>query len=318
MRRGFRRPWFLYHPEDLVQQVLSVVVQSLSHVWLFVTPWTAARQASLSFTISQSLLRLTSIESVMSSNHLFQGPAQTPWTISVPGSAKCFLLQTPGAHWVVAFCVLIFQGAGKVLGGRHNRQGLEGKYPSSFPPPVDHPRGPQQDWAPATHSSHSFMNTPFLSFPLFPSELSGIISQINCSHPSLCFEVCFWGSQPETSALASIAQKSVVSGAMANTVVLGSDCPQKNTQCPRSFCSANSFSSQKCPGMGPAFFLVDPTFFPTITFATSTLVPSSPPCMAVQHLPPFHCSLSSLEGCLLSEITVIFRLSKRWTFVSVS
>ena len=47
-----------------------VVVQSLSRVQLFVTPWNAARQASLSFTISQSLLKLMSIESVMLSNHL--------------------------------------------------------------------------------------------------------------------------------------------------------------------------------------------------------------------------------------------------------
>ena len=42
-------------------------VQLLSGVWLFVTPWTAARQASLSITNSQSLLRLMSIESVMPS-----------------------------------------------------------------------------------------------------------------------------------------------------------------------------------------------------------------------------------------------------------
>ena len=41
-----------------------------SCVRLFVTLWTAARQASLSFTISQSLLKLMSIESVMPSNHL--------------------------------------------------------------------------------------------------------------------------------------------------------------------------------------------------------------------------------------------------------
>ena len=47
-----------------------VVFQSLSCVRLFVTPWTAACQASLSFTISQSLLKLMSIESVMPSNHL--------------------------------------------------------------------------------------------------------------------------------------------------------------------------------------------------------------------------------------------------------
>ena len=46
------------------------VVQSLSHVGLFATPWVAARQASLSFTTSWSLLKLMSIESVMPSNHL--------------------------------------------------------------------------------------------------------------------------------------------------------------------------------------------------------------------------------------------------------
>ena len=44
--------------------------QSLGCVWLFVTPWTAARQSSLSITHSQSLLKLTSIELVMPSNHL--------------------------------------------------------------------------------------------------------------------------------------------------------------------------------------------------------------------------------------------------------
>ena len=45
-------------------------VQLLSSVWLFVTPWTAARQASLSITNSRSLLKLMSIELVMPSNHL--------------------------------------------------------------------------------------------------------------------------------------------------------------------------------------------------------------------------------------------------------
>ena len=46
------------------------VVQSLSHVRLFATPWTAACQASLSFPISWNLLKLMSIELVMLSNHL--------------------------------------------------------------------------------------------------------------------------------------------------------------------------------------------------------------------------------------------------------
>ena len=47
-----------------------VTVQSFSCVQLFATPWTAARQTSLSFTISQGLLKLMSIESVTPSNHL--------------------------------------------------------------------------------------------------------------------------------------------------------------------------------------------------------------------------------------------------------
>ena len=50
--------------------VSIVAVQSVSLVRLFVTPWTVALQASLSFTISWSLLKFMSIESVMSSNHL--------------------------------------------------------------------------------------------------------------------------------------------------------------------------------------------------------------------------------------------------------
>ena len=46
------------------------VTQSLSYVWLFVIPWTIAHQDSLSFTVSWSLLKLISIEFMMSSNHL--------------------------------------------------------------------------------------------------------------------------------------------------------------------------------------------------------------------------------------------------------
>ena len=49
---------------------LPLVVQSLSRVQLLTTPWTAGHQASLSFPISQSLLKLMSTESVISSNHL--------------------------------------------------------------------------------------------------------------------------------------------------------------------------------------------------------------------------------------------------------
>ena len=50
--------------------VVTVVVQSLCHVWLFAKPWTASRQASLPFPVYQSLLKFMSSESVMLSNHL--------------------------------------------------------------------------------------------------------------------------------------------------------------------------------------------------------------------------------------------------------
>ena len=76
-------PWILYHvhlliipPNELSKipspspKIVVVLVQSLSCVRLFATPWTAACQASLSFTISQSLLKLMSIESMTLSNHL--------------------------------------------------------------------------------------------------------------------------------------------------------------------------------------------------------------------------------------------------------
>ena len=64
------RETFLLHCPIYQLSVQFSSVQLLSHVRLFVTPWTAARQASLSFTNSQSLLKLVSIESVIPSNHL--------------------------------------------------------------------------------------------------------------------------------------------------------------------------------------------------------------------------------------------------------
>ena len=57
---------FLY----FISSVIFSSVQLLSHVWLFVTPWTAARQISLSITNNWSLLKLMSIELAMPSNYL--------------------------------------------------------------------------------------------------------------------------------------------------------------------------------------------------------------------------------------------------------
>ena len=63
-------------------QPLLITPPWLSRVRLSATPWTAARQASLSFTISRSLLKLMSIESVMPSNHLILcGPLLLPPSI---------------------------------------------------------------------------------------------------------------------------------------------------------------------------------------------------------------------------------------------
>ena len=58
----------IFFLKDIIAVLSSV--QSLSHVQLFATPWTTARQASLSIVNSWSLLKLRSIESVISSNHL--------------------------------------------------------------------------------------------------------------------------------------------------------------------------------------------------------------------------------------------------------
>ena len=58
-----------------------VVVQSLSHVQLFATPWTEAHQASVSFTVSWGLLKCMSIESVMSNHLVLCSPLLLPPTI---------------------------------------------------------------------------------------------------------------------------------------------------------------------------------------------------------------------------------------------
>ena len=62
--------YFILPQCDRQESVQFSSVQSLSCVWLFVTPWTAARQASLSITNSQGSTKPTSIESVIPSNHL--------------------------------------------------------------------------------------------------------------------------------------------------------------------------------------------------------------------------------------------------------
>ena len=65
---GFRKPGNVFTPSWPI--FIYSVIHSLSHVQLFVTPWTASRQTPLSSTISQSLRKLKFIDSVMLSNYL--------------------------------------------------------------------------------------------------------------------------------------------------------------------------------------------------------------------------------------------------------
>ena len=86
------------------------LVQSLSRVQLFVTPWIAACQASLSITSSPSSLRLTSIESVMPSSHLILCrpllllPAITP-SIRVFSSESTLCMRWP-KYWSFSFSII--------------------------------------------------------------------------------------------------------------------------------------------------------------------------------------------------------------------
>ena len=85
------------------------VVQSLSCIWLFGTPWTAAHQASLSFSVSWSLLKLTSIDLMMSSNHLVLYrpllllPSIFP-SIRVSSSESALLIRWP-EYWSFSFSI---------------------------------------------------------------------------------------------------------------------------------------------------------------------------------------------------------------------
>ena len=85
-------------------------VQSLSHVRLFATPWIAACQASLSITNSRSLLRLTSIESVMPSSHLILGrplllPPPIPPSIRVFSSESTLRIRCT-KYWSFIFSII--------------------------------------------------------------------------------------------------------------------------------------------------------------------------------------------------------------------
>ena len=85
-------------------------VQLLSHVWLFATPWIAAHQVSLFITISQSSLRLTSIESVMPFSHPILGRPllllpPIPPSIRVFSNESILLMRWP-KYWSFSFSII--------------------------------------------------------------------------------------------------------------------------------------------------------------------------------------------------------------------
>ena len=99
--------WILY---QLSYSVQFGSVQSLSRVWLFVTLWIAARQASLSITNSRSSLRLTSIESVMPSSHLILSRPllllpPIPPSIRVFSNESTLRMRWP-KYWTFSFSII--------------------------------------------------------------------------------------------------------------------------------------------------------------------------------------------------------------------
>ena len=152
----------LAHTKSLERNMIDndVAVQSLGHVWLFVTPRTAAHQASLLFTISQSLLKLMCIELVMPSNHLILChpllllPSILP-SIRVFSSESSLHIRWPESwsfsispsneySWLISFRVdwfdlLVVQGTLKSLLQHHSSKASVLRFSAFFMVQLSHP-----------------------------------------------------------------------------------------------------------------------------------------------------------------------------------
>ena len=100
----------LHHLSSIKHKVRYInSVHSLSHVWLFATPWTAAQQASLSITKSQSLVKHVCIESVMPYNHLSLYRPLLPLTLIFPSftdfSSELVLCTKRPKFWSFSFII---------------------------------------------------------------------------------------------------------------------------------------------------------------------------------------------------------------------
>ena len=146
--------------ESFVHWVSTYFCYLLSHLWLFAPLWTAARQASLSFTISLSLLKLMSIESMMPSNHLILScpllllPSIFPssrvfsselalhirwlkyWSFSISPSSEYSELISFRIDW---FDLLAVQGTLKSLLHHHNSKASILRCSAFFMVQVSHP-----------------------------------------------------------------------------------------------------------------------------------------------------------------------------------
>ena len=97
-----------FRESSCLRKIQFSSAQSLTRVQLFATPWTATRQASMSFTNSGSLLKLMSIESVMSPNHLILCrplllPSIFP-SIKVFSNESALCIRWP-KYWSFGFCI---------------------------------------------------------------------------------------------------------------------------------------------------------------------------------------------------------------------
>ena len=93
--------------EAVIKTIPKSSVQLLSHVWLFATPWTAVRQASLSITNSRSVFKLMSIELVMPLNHLILIPSTPAFnlpSIRVFSNQSVFRIRWP-KYWSFSFSI---------------------------------------------------------------------------------------------------------------------------------------------------------------------------------------------------------------------
>ena len=150
-----------FAPGDQLVEELLFSVQLLSQIQLFATPWTAARQASLSFTNSQSLLKLMSIEMVISSNHLILFHPILP-SPSIFPSIKVFpnesALRISG------------QSTGALVSASVLPMNIQGGFPLGWTGWISLlSKGLSRVFSNTTVRKHQFFSTQLLYSPNFPS-----------------------------------------------------------------------------------------------------------------------------------------------------